>query len=295
MKSAHLLIATLTLIACNAYASDADTLSRIKSSGAITIGYQETAVPFSYLGDNAAPTGFTWEICQKIVGSVKKTIGRNDIAVKSQPVTGQNRIPLLVNGTIDLQCGSTTNNKERAKQVAFATNTFYTGTRFLVKSSAGIGSITDLKGKTVVSTVGSSNLLVLRRVNKERNLGMEIIAAKDNAEAMLLVQSGQAAAFGMDDILLYGQRAGSRNPGDYAIIGDAIQVEPFAIMLRRDDPEFKKLVDDTISGLMKSGEFDAMYKKWFETPIPPKGITLNVPMSQALRDNMKTLSDKPAL
>jgi glutamate/aspartate transport system substrate-binding protein len=277
-----------------AFAQTPATLDKIKSSGSMTLAYRESSIPFSYLGGDGQPTGFGWEICGKIVEQVKKATGRADLKVQTQSVTSQNRIPLMVNGTIDIECGSTTNNSERAKQVAFATNYFYTGTRLLVKSSSPVKSLADLKGKKVVSTTGTTNYQVLRKVNAERDLGFDLIAAKDHAESALLVQSDRADAFGMDDILLYGLRASSQNPNDLAVVGEPIQVEPYAIMLRRDDPAFKKLVDDTLAQLIKSGQFEALYKKWFQSPIPPKGINLNAPMSKELQDNLKALSDKPA-
>ncbi|HEY2978699.1 MAG TPA: amino acid ABC transporter substrate-binding protein, partial [Burkholderiaceae bacterium] len=245
-----------------AFAQTPATLDKIKSSGSMTLAYRESSIPFSYLGGDGQPTGFGWEICGKIVEQVKKATGRADLKVQTQSVTSQNRIPLMVNGTIDIECGSTTNNSERAKQVAFATNYFYTGTRLLVKSSSPVKSLADLKGKKVVSTTGTTNYQVLRKVNAERDLGFDLIAAKDHAESALLVQSDRADAFGMDDILLYGLRASSQNPNDLAVVGEPIQVEPYAIMLRRDDPAFKKLVDDTLAQLIKSGQFEALYKKW---------------------------------
>ena len=278
-----------------AQAQQPGTLDKIKSSGTITVAYRESSIPFSYLGGDAQPTGFGWEICQRIVAEAKKATGRNDLKVQTQSVTSQNRIPLLVNGTIDIECGSTTNNSDRAKQVAFATNYFYTGTRFLVKADSPVKALADLKGKKVVSTTGTTNYQVLRKVNNEQNLGFDLLAAKDHAESALMVQSGRADAFGMDDILLYGLKASAANPAELAVVGDPIQVEPYAIMLRKDDPGFKKLVDDTLASMMKSGEFEALYKKWFQSPIPPKGINLSAPMSKELRDNMKALSDKPAM
>jgi ABC-type amino acid transport substrate-binding protein len=271
------------------------TLDKIKSSGSITVAYRESSIPFSYLGGDAQPTGFGWEICQRIVAEAKKATGRNDLKVQTQSVTSQNRIPLLVNGTIDIECGSTTNNSDRAKQVAFATNYFYTGTRFLVKADSPVKALADLKGKKVVSTTGTTNYQVLRKLNTEQGLGFDLLAAKDHAESALMVQSGRAEAFGMDDILLYGLKASAANPAELAVVGDPIQVEPYAIMLRKDDPGFKKLVDDTLAGMMKSGEFETLYKKWFQSPIAPKGINLSAPMSKELRDNMKALSDKPAM
>ena len=271
------------------------TLDKVKASGSITVAYREGSIPFSYLDDKAQPTGFGWEICSKIVDEVRKATGRADLKVQTQAVTSGNRIPLLTNGTVDIECGSTTNNSERQKQVAFATNYFYTGTRFLVKAGAPVKSLDDLKGKQVVSTTGTTNFRVIRNLNEEKKLGIDLLGAKDHPESMLLVQTGRALAFAMDDILLYGLKASAANPAEYAVVGDPIQVEPYAIMLRRDDPAFKKLVDATIAGLVKSGEFTKLYKKWFQSPIPPKGINLNAPMSQELLDNLKNLSDKPAV
>ncbi len=283
-----------TLGAWSVAANAQSTLEKVKESGSIALAYREASIPFSYLDEKAQPTGFGWEICGRIVDEVRKATGRSDIAVKSQPVTSANRIPLLVNGTIDIECGSTTNNSERAKQVDFATNYFYTGTRFLVKSSSPVKSIKDLAGKTVVSTTGTTNVRVMRALNEERKLGFNLIGAKDHAESELLVESDRAAAFAMDDILLYGLRAAAKNPADLAVVGEPIQVEPYAIMLRKGDPAFKKLVDGTLAELMKSGEFERLYRKWFMSPIPPKGINLNAPMSKELQDNLKALSDKPA-
>ena len=270
------------------------TLDKVKKSGEITLAYRESSIPFSYLDDKAQPVGFAHEICLKIVDDVKKATGRADLKVNLQAVTSANRIPLLQNGTIDIECGSTTNNSERGKQVQFAIDYFYTGTRFLVKTGTQVKSIDDLKGKTIVSTTGTTNYKILRNLNEEKKLGMDLLAAKDHAESALMVESGRAVAFGMDDILLYGLRASAQNPASLAVVGDPIQVEPYAIMLRLNDPAFKALVDGTLTNLIKSGEFTKLYTKWFMSPIPPKGINLNAPMSQELLDNLKALSDKPA-
>ena len=285
---------TLLTLAVPAFAQTTGTLDKVKASGAITLAYRESSIPFSFLDDKAQPVGFAHEICLKIVDEVKKATGRSDLKVNLQSVTSANRIPLLINGTIDIECGSTTNNSTRGKQVQFATNYFYTGTKFLVKSGTAIKSIDDLKGKTIVSTTGTTNYQILRNLNEEKKLGMDLLAAKDHAESALMVESGRAVAFGMDDILLYALRASSQNPTSLAVVGEAIQVEPYAIMLRLDDPAFKKLVDGTLAGLIKSGEFGKLYTKWFQSPIPPKGINLNAPMSPELVENMKALSDKPA-
>jgi ABC-type amino acid transport substrate-binding protein len=286
-----LIAAAMPLVA---FAQNPTTLDKIKQSGTMTLAYRESSIPFSYLDDKAQPTGFAYEICQKIADSVKRATGRADLKLQYQAVTSANRIPLLQNGTIDIECGSTTNNVERGKQVAFAINYFYTGTRFLVKTGTSVHSIADLAGKTVVSTTGTTNYQIIRRLNEEQKLGIDLLGAKDHAESALLVQSGRAVAFGMDDILLYGLRASAQNPAELSVVGEPIQVEPYAIMVRKDDPAFKKLVDDTISGLMTSGEFEALYKKWFQSPIPPRGINLQVPMSKELQDNLKALSDRPA-
>ena len=272
----------------------AQTLDKVKSSGTITVAYRESSIPFSYLDDKAQPTGFGWEICGRIVDEVKKATGRADLKVATQAVTSGNRIPLLVNGTIDIECGSTTNNSDRQKQVAFATNYFYTGTRLLVKAGSPVKSLADLKGKKVVSTTGSTNFRIMRGLNEERGLGFDLLGAKDHSESQLVVQSGRADAFAMDDILLYGLAASAANPAEWAVVGEAIQVEPYAIMLRKDDPTFKTLVDGVVGRLMDSGEFTRLYTKWFQSPIPPKGVNLNAPMPKELQDNLKAKSDKPA-
>jgi len=294
----HLATLSLVCLACltciNAHA-EPGTLDKVKASGTITLAYRDSSIPFSYLGGDAKPTGFGWEICGRIVEQVKKATGRADLQVATQAVTSQNRIPLLTNGTIDIECGSTTNNSARNKQVAFSINYFYTGTRLLVKAGSPVRGFGDLKGRKLVSTIGTTNFQVLRKVNVERDLGFELLGAKDHAESALLVQQDRVDGFGMDDILLFGLRASSQDPAALAVVGDALQVEPYAIMLRKDDPAFKKLVDDTMAGLIKSGEFEALYKKWFQSPIPPRGINLNAPMSPELRDNLKQLSDKPAV
>jgi len=277
-----------------ALAQATSTLDKVKASGTITLAYRESSIPFSYLDDKAQPVGFGYEICQKIVDEVKKATGRPDLKVALQSVTAANRIPLLQNGTIDIECGSTTNNSVRGKQVQFAINYFYTGTRFLVKTDSNVKAIDDLKGKTIVSTSGTTNYQILRNLNEQKKLGMDLLAAKDHAESALMVESGRAVAYGMDDILLYGLRASSQNPASLAVVGEPIQVEPYAIMFRLEDPAFKKLVDGTLANLMKSGEFTKLYTKWFMSPIPPKGINLNAPMSKELLENLKAQSDKPA-
>jgi glutamate/aspartate transport system substrate-binding protein len=273
----------------------ADTLEKAKTTGKFTLAYRESSIPFSYLGEDGKPLGFGWEMCKLIAEEVKKQSGRKDLVVESQAVTSQNRIPLIQNGTVDVECGSTTNNSERGKQVTFAINYFYTGTRFLVKADSGIKSINDLKGKKVVSTTGTTNYQILRNLNDEKKYGFELLGAKDHADALLMVESGMANAFGMDDILLYGLKASSKESAKLAVVGESIQVEPYAIMFRKDDPKFQALVNKVITNSIKTGEFEKAYKKWFQTNIPPKNVNLNAPMSKELKDNLKALSDKPAL
>ncbi len=272
----------------------AQTLDKVKAGGSITVAYRESSIPFSYLDDKGQPTGFGWEICGRIVDEVRRVTGRADLKVATQAVTSANRIPLLVNGPIDIECGSTTNNSDRARQAAFSTNYFYTGTRLLVKATSPIRNHADLAGKKVVSTTGTTNLRVMRAYNDDKKLGFELIGAKDHAEAALLVQSDRADAFAMDDILLYGLRASAANPAELAVVGEALQVEPYAIVLRRDDPAFKALVDGVLARLMDGAEFERLYRKWLQKPIPPRGVNLNAPMSRELMDNLKAKSDKPA-
>ena len=276
-------------------ASADDTLKKVADSGRISVAYRESSVPFSYIASAGKPVGFSVELTNAIVDEVKRRTGKPNIEVGYVSVTSQNRIPLLVNGTIDLECGSTTNNSTRGKDVAFAINHFYTGTRLLAKKASHIANYADLAGKTVSSTTGTTNAQVMRKFNTDNGLNMDIVLAKDHSDAMLLVDADRAKAFAMDDILLFGLMATAKNPAEWEVVGDSLQVEPYACMLRKDDPRFKELVDGVIGGLMKSGEFDRLYTKWFMGPIPPNNINLRRPMASQLRENLKNLSDKPAL
>ena len=291
MKNSILALACLALMGV-AQAQSTDTLKKIADSGKMVVAYRESSVPFSYL-DGTKPIGFSEELTAHVVKAVQDKIGKI-VTVEHQAVTSANRIPLLQNGTIDLECGSTTNNSLRGKDVAFAINHFYTGTRLLVKKSSNIKNFADLKGKTVASTTGTTNVVVLRKYNQENKLDMNVVMGKDHSDSFLLVEQDRAVAFGMDDILLFGLVANAKNPADFAVVGDSLQVEPYACMLRKDDPAFKQLVDNTFKDLMTSGAFEKMYNKWFMSPIPPKGMNLNLPMAKELRDNLKAMSDKPA-
>ena len=294
MKLSALMAAAAVVLLTATGVQAADTLAKIAESGKITLAYRESSVPFSYLDGPNKPIGFSVELSNAVVEAVKKKLNKPSLQVQLMPVTSQNRIPLITNGTVDLECGSTTNNSARGKDVAFAVNHFYTGTRLLVKKSSKIKDYADLAKKTVASTTGTTNALVMRKYNTEKNLDMNIVLGKDHADAFLLVESDRAVAFAMDDILLFGLIANAKNPADYEVVGEALQVEPYACMLPKDDPAFKKLVDDTFIGMMKSGEFEKLYTKWFMSPIPPKNAPLNLPMSQQLKDNIKAPSDKPA-
>ena len=276
-------------------AAGAQTLKKVADANKITVSYRESSVPFSYLIGSTKAVGFSVELTEAIIDDVRKKVGKPNLEVAHMPVTSQNRIPLLVNGTYDLECGSTTNNSTRAKDVTFAVNHFYTGTRLLVKKGSGTKNYADLAKKTVASTTGTTNAQVIRKYSADKNLDLQLILGKDHDDSLLLVENDRAVAFAMDDILLFGLKANSKNPDALEVVGDALQVEPYACMVRKDDPEFKKLVDGTITRLMKSGEFSRLYNKWFMSPIPPKGVNLNLPMSEQLKANLKVPSDAPAL
>lgn len=289
--SSAVLLAALTATGAQA----ADTLAKVAEANKITLAYRESSVPFSYLEAPGKPIGFAVDIANAVVAAVKKQTGKPNLEVGWMAVTSQNRIPLLSNGTIDLECGSTTNNTGRGKEVDFAINHFYTGTRLLVKKSSGIKNWADLKGKKVAITTGTTNMLVVRKYNEEKKLDLDVIGTKDHADALLLVETDRASAFPMDDILLFGLKANAKDPAALDVVGDALQVEPYACMLRKDDPKFKALVDGVITGMMKSGEFEKLYNKWFMGPIPPKNQAIGLPMNQELKDNIQTPSDKPAV
>jgi len=274
-----LIVALFIAGAMSGTASAQDTLKKIKDSGTITLGHRDTSIPFSYYDDKQQVVGYAMDICMKVVDAIKANLKMPKLDVKLNPVTSATRIPLMANGTIDLECGSTTNNLERQKQVWFATTHFVTANRFVSKKSSNLKTVDDLKGKTVVSTSGTTNIKNATEINVEKKLGMNIIAAKDHAESFLTVESGRAVAFFMDDILLYSLVANSRNPSEWVISADALTVEPYGIMMRKDDVEFKKVVNGAINALYKSGEINKIYGKWFLNPVPPKGVNLNVPMS----------------
>jgi glutamate/aspartate transport system substrate-binding protein len=270
------------------------TLKKIKETGAVTIGFRESSIPFSYLDDSQKPIGFAIDICLKIVEAVKKELKLENLKTEFNPVTSSTRIPLLANGTIDLECGSTTNNADRLKQVAFTNTHFLTATRYVSKKSSKLTAIDDLKGKTVASTAGTTNIKQLTEANAARGLGINIVPAKEHAESFLMVETDRAVAAVLDDILLASFVAGSKDPDAYVISKDAFsRPEPYGIMLRKDDPAFKKLADAATAALYTGGEGLKLYDKWFMSKIPPKGLNLNTPIAPELKAEFAKPSDSP--
>lgn len=269
------------------------TLKKIKETGSITLGHRESSMPFSYYDDKQQVVGYSMDLCMKIVDAVKKELKLTKLDVKLNPVTSATRIPLIANGTVDLECGSTTNNAERQKQVAYTITHFVTANRFVSKAANKLNKVDDLKGKTVVSTSGTTNIKQITEINAAKNLGLNILTAKDHAEAFLMVETDRAVAFVMDDILLYSLVASSKAPKDYVISADALSVEPYGIMLPKDDAAFKKVVDGAMTAVYRSGEINGIYEKWFLKPIPPKGINLNVPMGEAFKKVVAKPTDSP--
>lgn len=269
------------------------TLAKIQRTNTITLGVRDGSIPFSFLDDRQQYQGYSIDLCMKIVSAVQKKLNAPGIKVVTNPVTAANRIPLMANGTIDLECGSTTNNAERQKQVAFAPTMFVIANRLLSKKSSNIRTLDDLKGKTLVATAGTTTHKQMTMLNAERKLGMTILVGKDHPESFLMLETGRAVAEANDDILLAGQVATARNPDQYVIGSEALSVEPYGIMLRRGDPAFKAVVDAALTELYRSDEFPKMYAKWFTSPIPPRGINLKFPMSAQLKAAIATPTDSP--
>lgn len=279
----------LALVANGAAAAElTGTLQKIKETNRIAIGFQEGSVPFSYLDANQKPVGYSLDICQKVVDAVKKELNLPNLSVTYTPLTASNRIPLLMNGTVDMHCSSATNSAERQKQIAFVNSYFVTANRFLSKKASNIHKIADLKGKTVVSVAGSTNIAGLSRINTERNLGLNIVAAKDQLEAFLMLETDRAQAYVLDDVQLAVAAARSKTPNAYVVSEEAFsKPEPAGIMVRKDDPQFKALADRVTAALYQSPEVEAIYKKWFQSPVPPNGINFNYPMPSGLLNAFK--------
>ncbi|MCK9988051.1 MAG: glutamate/aspartate transport system substrate-binding protein [Azoarcus sp.] len=273
--------------------AQANTLQKIKETGTITLGHRESSIPFSYYDQNQQVVGYSQEMMLKVVEAIKAELKMPTLQVRMMPVTSQNRIPLVQNGTVSIECGSTTNNSERAKQVAFSNTIFVVGTRLMAKKDSGVQDFEQLAGKNVVTTAGTTSERLLRRMNEEKKLGMNIISAKDHGESFLTLETGRAVAFMMDDALLYGELAKAKRPADWVITGTPQSYEAYGCMMAKDDPAFKKVVDAAIAKTMTSGEAEAIYNKWFLASIPPKNINLGFPISDAMKKLFKEPNDRP--
>ncbi|WP_430419763.1 transporter substrate-binding domain-containing protein [Methylibium petroleiphilum] len=292
MKKSLLIL--VTALAATGLAQAEDTLKKIKDSGSATMGVRESSGVLSYTLGDGKYVGYHIEICERVLKDVQKSLGLGALAVKYQPVTSQNRIPLVQNGTVDIECGSTTNNATRQKDVAFAPTTYVEEVRIAVKGSSGITSLSQLNGKKVATTTGTTSVQLLRKNEKATGVNFEEVFGKDHADSFLLLESGRADAFVMDGQILAGLISKAKTPGDYKIVGEVINVEPIAIMFRKDDPAFKKAVDDSIGAMMKSGDIAKLYDKWFLQAIPPSNTKVGLALSDATKAAWASPNDKPA-
>ncbi|WP_396266878.1 amino acid ABC transporter substrate-binding protein [Ideonella sp.] len=289
------LLASVAAVAMLAVgAAQADTLKKIKDSGSVTMGVRESSGALSYTLGDGKFTGYHVEICEKVLSDVRKQLGLSSMSVKYQPVTSQNRIPLVQNGTVDIECGSTTNNATRQKDVSFAVTTFVEEVRIAVKANSGITKIGDLNGRSVATTTGTTSVQTLRRNERATGVDFKEVFGKDHADSFLLLESGRADVFVMDGSLLAGLIAKSKNPADYKIVGEVLSVEPIAIMIRKDDPAFKTAVDNSIKAMIKSGDIGKLYDKWLMQPIPPANAKVGLPMSDNLKAALANPNDNPA-
>ncbi|CAN5231392.1 amino acid ABC transporter substrate-binding protein [soil metagenome] len=282
------------IAAAGACAAHADTLQKIKTTASVTMGVRESSGALSYTVGGGSYVGFHVELCQRALADIQKQLGLAKLDIVYQPVSSANRIPLLQNGTVDLECGSTTNNAARQQQVAFALTTYVEEIRIAVKANSGITSISQLNGRKVATTTGTTSVQLLRKHQKAGGVEFQEIFGKDHTDSMLNLDSGRADAFVMDAQVLAGNIAKSRNPADFRIVGEVLGVEPIAIMIRKDDPAFKQSIDNTLRGLMKSGEIARLYDKWFMKPIPPTNTAVNLPASEETRAAWANPTDKPA-
>ena len=296
MKATSIVAAAVmaaSVIALPALAQDSGTLKKIKDSGAVTMGVRESSGGLSFTVGDGKFAGFHVELCQRVLADIQKQLGMAKVDVKYQPVTSQNRIPLMQNGTIDIECGSTTNKAARQKDVAFAVTTFVEEVRIATKANSGIASIAQLNGKNVATTTGTTSVQLLRKHERANGVNFEEVFGKDHADSFLLLESGRADAFVMDGQILAGNIAKAKNPGEFKIVGEVLSVEPIAIMIRKDDPAFKKAVDDSIVAMMKSGEIGKLYDKWFMQPIAPSNTKVGLPLSDATKAAWASPNDKP--
>lgn len=281
-------MALLAGLSQSALAQSGGTLDKIKASNKVVMGVRDSSFPLSYTLGEGKYVGYHVELCERIIKSIAPKA-----KIEYTPVTSQNRIPLVQNGTVDIECGSTTNNNARAQQVGFALTTYVTEVRTAVRANSGITSINQLNGKTVVTTTGTTSVQTLRKHEKATGIDFKEIFGKDHADSFLSLESGRADAFVMDDNLLAGNIANSKKPSDFKIVGEVLSIEPIAIMFRKDDPAFKKAADDYIRNAMKTGELTKLYTKWFTSPIPPKNINVNLPMGNTLKGLLGAPNDKP--
>lgn len=286
-------LAALSLVTETSYGQGSQpTLAKIESTNLIAVGHRETSVPFSYVDTNNNVVGFSQDLCNKVIDAVKLKTKHPDLRVRFIPVTSQNRIPLVQNGTIDLECGVTTNLTSRQNQVAFSDTFFVATTRLLTRKDSGIKDFPDLAGKTVVTNQGTTSERILRKMNEEKKMNMSIISAKDYGEGRATLETGRAVAYMMDDVLLAGTRSLTAKPSDWALVGTPQSSEAYGFMMRKDDPEFKKLVDDAMSQVMRSPEIKTLYDKWFTKPVPPKNINFEFPMSGTMQKLFAEPNDK---
>ena len=269
------------------------TLKKVKETGTITIGHRDSSIPLSYLDDKLQPIGFSIELCKHVVEAVKAKLGVPNLTVKYNPVTSATRIPLVANGTVDIECGSTANMTSRQAQVGFSYTFFVPQFKWITRTSSAITTEDDLRGKIVAVTAGTNTALFVNKMNNEGKLGMTIMQGKDHAESFLLVETGRASAWMEDDILIAGFRANAKNPADFKLLDRSYPSDPYALMIRRGDQQFKALVDETLATLMRSGEFEKLYTQWFESAIPPRAINIQLPMSDAHKRAIKEPNDKP--
>jgi glutamate/aspartate transport system substrate-binding protein len=294
MKKSLFAVAVALAAVGSAHAQANDTLAKIKAAGKVVIGTRDSSAPLAYTTGDGKYTGYHVEICNRIVDALKTDLKLPTLATEYTLVTSQNRIPLVVNGTVDLECGSTTNNATRQQQVAFAPTTYVTNVRIAVKANSGITSIAQLSGKKVATTTGTTSVQLLRKHERANGVNFEEVFGKDHADSFLLLDTGRADAFVMDDNILAGNIVNAKTPADFKIVGETLSEEPIAIMYRKDDPNFKKAVDDAVKAMMKSGEVEKIYNKWFMSPIPPRNVTVNMPMTASLKNAIANPNDKPA-
>lgn len=286
-------LAVLSLIATAAGAQTGDTLAKIKSSGSVTMGVRESSGALAYTLGDGKYVGFHTEMAERILADIQKQLGLAKLEIKQQPVTSQNRIPLVTNGTVDLECGSTTNNLARQKDVAFAVTTYVEEVRIATSAGAPIASIKDLNGKTVVTTTGTTSVQTLRKHERAMGIDFKEVFGKDHADSFLMLETGRADAFVMDGQILAGNISKSKNPAGFKIVGEVLSVEPIACMMRKDDAAFKKAVDDSIKRQIKDGSLAKLYDKWFMQPIPPVNVKVGLPMSEATKAAWANPNDKP--